>query len=199
MFSPSKISRMHPSTERLYQVAAQQKPPIVGQSAVAKWLNESPQVVKNWEKRGVSQRGALKLAQQSDVLAGWVLTGEGAAPSLKPVEAPSPAVTLPAEYRQLLIDLEDLLPRERSKWIDSIHQAAEYAREIREHAKKATPSAVAHALREKPRASTSARYGDGNERQRALPLAVVQDPFTAPPSERESRLYDGFKNAPRYR
>ncbi|MCA0214550.1 MAG: hypothetical protein LCH79_15400 [Proteobacteria bacterium] len=197
VFSRPKIERMHPSAERLYQVAAQQKPPIVGQSAVAKWLNESPQVVKNWESRGVSQRGALKLAQVSDVVAGWVLTGEGAAPSLKPVGAPSPAVSLPPEYRQLLIDLEDLLPRERSKWIDSIHQAAEYAREIREHAKKAQPSAVAHALREKPRASASAKYGDGNERQQALPLAVVQDPFTAPPSERESHLYDAFKRAPK--
>lgn len=163
----------------------------------ARKMKVSFQAVKKVENGGAfGKDNNSKAAALLNVSADWLATGEG--PRERVVTgAPSPLVSLPPEYRQLLIDLEDLLPRERSKWIDSIHQAAEYAREIREHARKATPSPVAHALREKPRASTSAKYGDGNERQHALPLTVVQDPFTAPPSERESKLYDKIGSVPK--
>lgn len=155
----------------------------------ARKMKISFQAVKKVENGGAfGKDNNSKAAALLNVSADWLATGEGQRERVV-TGAPSPLVSLPPEYRQLLIDLEDLLPRERSKWMDSIHQAAEYAREIREHAKKAQPSAVAHALREKPRATTSARYGDGNERQQALPLAVVQDPFTAPPSEREGEWY----------
>lgn len=163
---------------------------------ISQWLNASKDS-KSGKPRAMDSATRRELERKCGKPEGWMdhaISGEPVEPAQG---APSPPISLPPEYRQLLIDLEDLLPRERSKWIDSIHQAAEYAREIREHAKKTAPSAVAHALREKPRASASGRYGDGNERQQALPLAVVVDPFTAPPSERESKLYDGFKKAPR--
>lgn len=163
---------------------------------ISQWLNASKDS-KSGKPRAMDSATRRELERKCGKPEGWMdqsVSGEIVAPA---ENAPSPAISLPPEYRQLLIDLEDLLPRERSKWIDSIHQAAEYAREIREHSRKTTPSPIAHALREKPRASASAKYGDGNERQQALPLAVVQDPFTAPPSERESKLYDSFKKAPR--
>lgn len=50
------MAKVHQSMQRLYQAAREKN--IVGQSAVARALNVSPQVVKNWESRGVSEKGA---------------------------------------------------------------------------------------------------------------------------------------------
>lgn len=65
LFNALKIASMakaHSSMQRLYEVAREKK--VVGQSAVARALNVSPQVVKNWESRGVSEKGA-RLAHQA--------------------------------------------------------------------------------------------------------------------------------------
>lgn len=59
LFNVVRIPGMHPSMEKLYQVARETKS-IVGQSAVARALVESPQTVKNWERRGISKNGAIK-------------------------------------------------------------------------------------------------------------------------------------------
>lgn len=67
---------MHETTERLYQAALEIHNQS-GQSAVARLLNESPQTVKNWESRGVSKQGAIKIEQQLGVRASWLLTGHG--------------------------------------------------------------------------------------------------------------------------
>jgi hypothetical protein len=53
------LGGMHASAERLY-MAANELRGVAGQSNVARLLNESPQTVKNWEKRGVSGAGAIK-------------------------------------------------------------------------------------------------------------------------------------------
>lgn len=50
---------MHMSMVKLYKIAKDSQG-IVGQSAVARALVESPQTVKNWEKRGISKGGAMK-------------------------------------------------------------------------------------------------------------------------------------------
>lgn len=68
---------MHPSAERLYQVAREMAPSVVGQSAVARWLNVSPQNMTAWEKRGVSKLGALKAQKLSGYSATWILDGTG--------------------------------------------------------------------------------------------------------------------------
>lgn len=49
---------MKDSAQRLYQ-AAKVSMNIEGQSDIARALNVAPQVVKNWEERGVSKEGIL--------------------------------------------------------------------------------------------------------------------------------------------
>jgi len=64
---------MHPSAERLYLAAKSFG--VEGQSAVARWLNEAPQTINNWEKRGVSKRGALEAQKKTGYSAAWILEG----------------------------------------------------------------------------------------------------------------------------
>lgn len=59
LFKATKINGMHPSMVKLYKIAKDTQK-VVGQSAVARALVESPQTVKNWEKRGISKGGAMK-------------------------------------------------------------------------------------------------------------------------------------------
>lgn len=54
------MPQMHYSMARLYEAAKEKG--VIGQSAVARSLNVSPQRVKNWESRGISEQGA-RLAQ----------------------------------------------------------------------------------------------------------------------------------------
>lgn len=69
-------SPMHPTATRLYEAAHALKQ-TDGQSAVARLLNESPQTVKNWESRGVSQKGLIKAEQAIGCSAIWIATGAG--------------------------------------------------------------------------------------------------------------------------
>lgn len=78
LFSAGTITAMakiHPTTERLY-TAARELRDVTGQSAVARLLDISPQVMKNWEARGVSEGGALKAQKHVGCDANWVLYGE---------------------------------------------------------------------------------------------------------------------------
>lgn len=67
---------MHPSMERLY-LAAQTLGKVTGQSNVARALLESPQTVKNWETRGISDAGAIKAEGAFGCRAHWLTTGTG--------------------------------------------------------------------------------------------------------------------------
>lgn len=69
-------SHMHPSMARLYQAARELKD-VVGQSAVGRLLNASPQTIKNWETRGVSKTGAITAQEIVGCTATWVLDGTG--------------------------------------------------------------------------------------------------------------------------
>lgn len=189
------------SLTRLHEVAKEQRPPVVGKSAIARWLNESPQSVNNWEKRGVSKQAALKVQSLTGVSATWLLSGRGTrglqvALPLPPTTAPPPPppIILSAEYRRLLDDLEDIPPKRRSALLDHIHQIAEEAREAHAHL---TKSAHAHARRESIASRMTVKYGDGNARQRSLPLSGSVDPFTAAPSARERALYDKIARTPK--
>lgn len=71
------MARMHPTTERLY-TAARELRDVTGQSALARLLDITPQVMKNWETRGVSEGGALKAQKCIGCDANWVLHGEPA-------------------------------------------------------------------------------------------------------------------------
>jgi len=67
---------MHESAERLYKAALLLKG-LEGQSAIAIALQQSPQTVYNWSKRGVSAEGALLLERVWGVSPAWLLTGTG--------------------------------------------------------------------------------------------------------------------------
>lgn len=65
-------SCMHPSAQRLYDAAGTTRP-----SEVAVALDTTPQVVKNWESRGVSRTGALAAEKVFGCSVSWVLEGIG--------------------------------------------------------------------------------------------------------------------------
>ena len=67
---------MHPTMERLYEAASTLRG-IAGQSNLADALNESPQTLNNWERRGISKRGALAAAQVIGCNPQWVISGLG--------------------------------------------------------------------------------------------------------------------------
>lgn len=71
------MPEIHASAERLY-AAADKLRDVRGQSAVARLLKVSPQVMKNWEARGVSEKGALLAQAEMRCDANWILGGQGA-------------------------------------------------------------------------------------------------------------------------
>lgn len=73
---------MDVKTARLYEAAEKIKG-VSGQSNLARLLNVSPQVVKNWETRGVSASGLVNAAKVIGVSVAWVETGEGEMAAIK--------------------------------------------------------------------------------------------------------------------
>lgn len=62
----------HQSVVRLLEASK------LSQEETAKIMDESPQTITNWKKRGISKSGALKAAACFGVSAHWILSGEGA-------------------------------------------------------------------------------------------------------------------------
>ena len=77
---------MDVKTARLYEAAEKLKG-VSGQSNLARLLNVSPQVVKNWETRGVSASGLVNAAKVIGVSVAWVETGEGEMAAIKKPES----------------------------------------------------------------------------------------------------------------
>lgn len=71
-----QTSAMHESAERLYKAAKLIKG-LDGQTAVAVALQQSPQTVYNWERRGVSEKGALLVESLWGVSPNWIMRGAG--------------------------------------------------------------------------------------------------------------------------
>lgn len=63
------MQRLYAATQELFQVNTQ--------TGIAHLLNTSPQVVKNWEKRGISNQGILDIQAKLNVSSNWVKTGKG--------------------------------------------------------------------------------------------------------------------------
>ncbi len=70
--------QIHPTMERVYQVTK-----ITG-ADLAYALDETPQIVYNWERRGISKTGAFKVSNKFNIDLGWILTGKGS-PSIDSV------------------------------------------------------------------------------------------------------------------
>lgn len=67
---------MHESMKRLYEAVADAKR-VTGLTAVAGLLGKSPQVLKNWEDRGVSSEGAIEVQEKLGISALWIRESKG--------------------------------------------------------------------------------------------------------------------------
>lgn len=65
---------MHPSMNRLYE-AAKAALGLTSQADLSRALNQSSQVLHNWEKRGVSKSGMLLAQQELGVNPAWISSG----------------------------------------------------------------------------------------------------------------------------
>lgn len=70
------MSEISKTAKRLYE-AAERLRDVRGQSAVARLLGVSPQVMKNWELRDVSEGGALLAQMHIGCDANWILGRHG--------------------------------------------------------------------------------------------------------------------------
>lgn len=86
VFSRLTIHAMHESFKRLTEIAASGRlvAAVTGGSALAAALNESPQTVHNWRKRGVSEGGAIKAAKLFGGAADYILDGSQQPQQLPP-------------------------------------------------------------------------------------------------------------------
>jgi hypothetical protein len=72
MFNQSAMHPMHDSMGRLYKFVRENKK-ITGQTELATAMGETPQVINNWEGRGISQRGANLAQKKFGCDANWLL------------------------------------------------------------------------------------------------------------------------------
>lgn len=163
----------------------------MSQSELAKAAGVSQGTIGNLEA-GIraSARKMPSIAAALRVSALWLAEGTG------PKDSGAPADPVQAELiatderiRQLLADLDDLTPARQSALIDLIHQEAESARAAADHLAKKRATTMAAGGHRAARGAMSVRHGDGNPKQRHLPLSIVADPFTAEPDEREAEWY----------
>lgn len=76
---------MHETMIRLYQAAKELKN-IEGQSALARYLDATPQTLKNWESRGISSQGMIHACQALEINIEWLKTGNSI---MRPIAAPA--------------------------------------------------------------------------------------------------------------
>lgn len=69
------MDEIHPSMQRLYGAARVRG--FSTPSSLARRLNTTPQRLKNWESRGISQQGANLVQAELGINATWLLTGGG--------------------------------------------------------------------------------------------------------------------------
>ena len=69
---------METAFDRLLNAAIQLKPGVIaGKSDLAKFLNESPQTITNWQSRGLPRAKILDVAKAIGVTPEWLLDGSG--------------------------------------------------------------------------------------------------------------------------
>lgn len=79
VFTSTTIDSMraiHETTRRLY-AAAKELWDVDGPANVARLLNESPQLINNWERRGMSAAGIIEAARTIGCRAEWLRSGDG--------------------------------------------------------------------------------------------------------------------------
>ena len=68
------MQRLHPSMKRLYKVAYEKLGDEIP-AQVARRMNASPQVISNWERRGISEHGAIEAERAYGASPLWILEG----------------------------------------------------------------------------------------------------------------------------
>jgi phage repressor protein C with HTH and peptisase S24 domain len=93
-FKIVSIHNMHETMKRLYHAALEMRE-IDGKSNLARYLNESPQTITNWENRGVSKAGMIKAEALVGCSIRWLGYGVGAMHAAASV----PSVLIPDESK----------------------------------------------------------------------------------------------------
>jgi phage repressor protein C with HTH and peptisase S24 domain len=75
LFMSDSLPRMHETMNRLYE-EAKRLADIEGQSNLARYLDQSPQTIKNWEDRGVSKSGISAAVNKFGADASYITTGK---------------------------------------------------------------------------------------------------------------------------
>ena len=91
LFNRQQMSKMHDSMERLYKFPKANRS-ITGQTDLATAMGETPQVINNWEARGISQRGANLAQKKFGCDANWLL-GKSVHPMHMPIEGTTVRLT----------------------------------------------------------------------------------------------------------
>ena len=86
---------------RLYEAAKKLKK-VDGQSALAKFMNTSPQKINNWESRGISSEGLLTAQELIGCNAIWIRDGIGEMYGLNKLS--QEAIEVAIKFDQLLLD-----------------------------------------------------------------------------------------------
>jgi hypothetical protein len=124
LFGARTMLDMHATMTRLYQ-AAEDMRGWRGQSEVARYLNQSPQTLANWEKRGMSKGGILIAQEKIGCSAVWLETGQG------PMQI-GEAFDYSGEA-DLLAIWAYLLPSEKQAMLDEMRPMAAKNREAAQH------------------------------------------------------------------
>lgn len=149
------------------------------------------------------KRIASEVARQkfTDCTTGTALVAEESngpyenSPSLNKLIA-STGINIELIFR-LIEDLGDIPNNQLSSVLDNIHQQAELARAAAAHfAKKGKMPEIAAKVAGGSSIKTIKIYrGDGNPNQAEIPLATVDDPFSAEPCEREAAWYGRIEHS----
>ncbi|QLG87661.1 hypothetical protein HQ393_04995 [Chitinibacter bivalviorum] len=106
----SRLSRvmstnMESTFERLFSAAQSKDPSVKGNSDLARLVNELPQTITNWQKRGVPKAKLTDLARSLNVHAEWLASGTGPMKTdavSEPVYHSAPSETHPPSVDDLL-------------------------------------------------------------------------------------------------
>jgi len=118
------IAPMHDSAARLYD-AARLLANVEGQSNTARLLNTSPQVLKNWELRGVSLDGAITTEKILGVSPAWLIENFGS--MRRPADGITPLRLLAGEERQKWRPLDPPAAPSISDAVDILSSALDHA------------------------------------------------------------------------
>lgn len=181
--------------DRIKEAMGDRKP-----GAFAKAVGVTPGAVTqllDGTTRSLKAETAVLMEAETGYRAHWIVLGKG--PKKVGDGVPQEDQQLLDAYREVLLNLSDIPIAKRGPLIDAIQQAADASREAIAHHLARRDKVAASARATTSRSVATVSRGDGNHRQRSLPLSTVPDPFNAEPHEREAAFYRRVEKAPKAR